>query len=273
MPGERLAYVAALAAGAALVFGDRPKRNTYARLAALPTLAELDAAFAWQARAPPARQSRVCPPPGRAAAQPRARSWPCVVGGRGSDQVVPCSPLAPPGCRGCAGGRATLRLRGRRPATCASAPSGAAAHYGVSQDCPRHGPSPCAVRKPAPATCAGGGQLPGPGVRACSSAAARLRRAPHPGGRARRRHGAHPMRRCRPGGGWGWLPRGPGPRQVRPWRRRTQAVRGRRDRGHPPAGGRGGVGGRAGCAAAGRRRRAHGSRCREPRRLGNRGGR
>lgn len=47
VPGEQLAYVAALAVGAALVFGDRPKRETWERLL-LPSLADLDAAFAWQ---------------------------------------------------------------------------------------------------------------------------------------------------------------------------------------------------------------------------------
>ena len=48
MPGEQLAYVAALAVGAPLLFGDRPKRETYARLATHASLSELDAFFGWQ---------------------------------------------------------------------------------------------------------------------------------------------------------------------------------------------------------------------------------
>ena len=50
VPGEQLAYVAALAAGAPLLFGDRPKRETYARLGSLTSLSELDAFFGWQVR-------------------------------------------------------------------------------------------------------------------------------------------------------------------------------------------------------------------------------
>lgn len=46
--GEQLAYIAAFAAGAALTFGDRPKEATFLRLAVLPSLRELDAAFAAQ---------------------------------------------------------------------------------------------------------------------------------------------------------------------------------------------------------------------------------
>lgn len=46
--GEQLAYIAAFATGAALIFGDRPKVATFARLAALPSLRELDAAFGLQ---------------------------------------------------------------------------------------------------------------------------------------------------------------------------------------------------------------------------------
>ena len=46
--GEQLAYIAAFATGAALVFGDRPKADTFARLASLPSLRELDAAFGQQ---------------------------------------------------------------------------------------------------------------------------------------------------------------------------------------------------------------------------------
>ena len=43
--GEQLAYVAALASGARLAFGDRPKEITYRRLFGAPTLADLDRAF------------------------------------------------------------------------------------------------------------------------------------------------------------------------------------------------------------------------------------
>ena len=46
--GEQLAYIATLAVGAQLIFGDRPKSVTYGRLLTLPTLAELDAAFGTQ---------------------------------------------------------------------------------------------------------------------------------------------------------------------------------------------------------------------------------
>lgn len=48
MPGEQLAYVAALAVGAPLLFGDRPKQETYARLSWHASLSELDAFFGWQ---------------------------------------------------------------------------------------------------------------------------------------------------------------------------------------------------------------------------------
>ena len=50
MLGEQLAYVAALAVGAPLLFGDRPKQHTYARLSKLASLSELDAFFGWQVR-------------------------------------------------------------------------------------------------------------------------------------------------------------------------------------------------------------------------------
>lgn len=46
MCGEQLSYVAAFAAGAEVVFGDRPKRLTYARMLHLPTAADLDESFA-----------------------------------------------------------------------------------------------------------------------------------------------------------------------------------------------------------------------------------
>lgn len=42
---EHLAYVAAFAVGADLVFGDRPKHITYARMLWMPTLVELDQAY------------------------------------------------------------------------------------------------------------------------------------------------------------------------------------------------------------------------------------
>ncbi|KAF6258087.1 hypothetical protein COO60DRAFT_1460861 [Scenedesmus sp. NREL 46B-D3] len=44
--GEQLAYIAALASGSQLLFGDRPKAITYKRLFDCPSLAELDTAFA-----------------------------------------------------------------------------------------------------------------------------------------------------------------------------------------------------------------------------------
>lgn len=46
--GEQLAYVAALATGAKLAFGDRPKEITYRRLFGLPSLQQLDEAFAYE---------------------------------------------------------------------------------------------------------------------------------------------------------------------------------------------------------------------------------
>jgi hypothetical protein len=48
--GEQLAYIAALAVGAALVYGDRPKADTYKRLRTVPSIADLDRAFGLQAR-------------------------------------------------------------------------------------------------------------------------------------------------------------------------------------------------------------------------------
>ena len=48
--GEQLAYIAAIAVNAQLIFGDRPKRETYQRLLTQPTVVELDEAFAAQAR-------------------------------------------------------------------------------------------------------------------------------------------------------------------------------------------------------------------------------
>ncbi|KAK9845208.1 hypothetical protein WJX81_000042 [Elliptochloris bilobata] len=68
MPGEQLAYVAALAVGAALVYGDRPKRETYKRLCSLPSLVDLDASFAWQAAAN--YLDLACPDTAEAAAEP-----------------------------------------------------------------------------------------------------------------------------------------------------------------------------------------------------------
>ncbi len=50
--GEQLAYIAALAAGAALVFGDRPKEVTYQRLMSLPSLSDLDRTFGAQVSSP-----------------------------------------------------------------------------------------------------------------------------------------------------------------------------------------------------------------------------
>ena len=47
--GEQLAYIAALAVRADLIYGDAPKVETYARLKRL-TVLELDAAFGTQAR-------------------------------------------------------------------------------------------------------------------------------------------------------------------------------------------------------------------------------
>ncbi|KAK9818007.1 hypothetical protein WJX72_005637 [[Myrmecia] bisecta] len=44
--GEQLAYIAAFATAARVVYGDRPKEETYRRLAAAPTLVDLDQAFA-----------------------------------------------------------------------------------------------------------------------------------------------------------------------------------------------------------------------------------
>ena len=50
--GEQLAYIAALTVGAALVFGDRPKEETYQRLMSLPSLSDLDKTFGAQVRSP-----------------------------------------------------------------------------------------------------------------------------------------------------------------------------------------------------------------------------
>ncbi|CAL5227715.1 g10725 [Coccomyxa viridis] len=47
--GEQLAYIAALAVGAALIFGDQPKELTYQRLMSLPSLSDLDRTFGSQA--------------------------------------------------------------------------------------------------------------------------------------------------------------------------------------------------------------------------------
>ena len=50
-PGEQLAYIAALAVDASLIFGDRCKTVTYQRLQNIPSISDLDAAFArlsWQ---------------------------------------------------------------------------------------------------------------------------------------------------------------------------------------------------------------------------------
>lgn len=46
--GEQLAYIATLAVHARLLFGDRPKRDTYHQLLTQPSIADLDAAFATQ---------------------------------------------------------------------------------------------------------------------------------------------------------------------------------------------------------------------------------
>ncbi len=46
--GEQLAYIAALAVGASLVFGDRPKEQTYQRLMTGPSLCDLDRTFGFQ---------------------------------------------------------------------------------------------------------------------------------------------------------------------------------------------------------------------------------
>jgi len=46
--GEQLAYIAAFAVGATLVYGDRPKNITYQRLLSIPTVEDLDIAFADQ---------------------------------------------------------------------------------------------------------------------------------------------------------------------------------------------------------------------------------
>ena len=46
--GEQLAYIAGLAVGAPLIFGDRPKEQTYERLMTLPSLADLDQTFGCQ---------------------------------------------------------------------------------------------------------------------------------------------------------------------------------------------------------------------------------
>ena len=48
--GEQLAYIAGLAVGAPLIFGDRPKEQTYERLMTLPSLADLDQTFGCQVR-------------------------------------------------------------------------------------------------------------------------------------------------------------------------------------------------------------------------------
>ena len=50
LPPEQLAYVAALAAGSPLIFGDVPMARTLQRLLHEPSLAELDAGFATQVR-------------------------------------------------------------------------------------------------------------------------------------------------------------------------------------------------------------------------------
>lgn len=49
-PSEQLAYIATFAVGADLIFGDRPKIETYTRLLWLPSLVDLDRAFGAKAR-------------------------------------------------------------------------------------------------------------------------------------------------------------------------------------------------------------------------------
>lgn len=63
LPAEQLVYVAALAAGVPLVYGDRPKAVTYGRMLGLCSAAELDATFARQTEAE-VRQLAGLPPPG-----------------------------------------------------------------------------------------------------------------------------------------------------------------------------------------------------------------
>lgn len=46
--GEQLVYIAAFAVMADIVFGDRPKHDTYARLLNATSLADLDHAFGVQ---------------------------------------------------------------------------------------------------------------------------------------------------------------------------------------------------------------------------------
>ena len=46
--GEQLVYIAAFAVAADIVFGDRPKHETYARLLNAANLADLDYAFGVQ---------------------------------------------------------------------------------------------------------------------------------------------------------------------------------------------------------------------------------
>ena len=46
--GEQLVYIAALTVGAHLIFGDRPKSDTYIRLSTVPQMKDLDRAFGLQ---------------------------------------------------------------------------------------------------------------------------------------------------------------------------------------------------------------------------------
>ena len=59
---EQLAYIATLAVGAPLVFGDRPKRDTFKRFLDVPSLEELDMAFGLQVclEISPQPRRRIC---------------------------------------------------------------------------------------------------------------------------------------------------------------------------------------------------------------------
>eukprot|EP00873_Tetraselmis_striata_P027661 jgi/Tetstr1/447925/TSEL_035233.t2 len=61
--GEQLAYIAAFAVGATLVYGDRSKDITYKRLLSIPSIEDLDVAFADQSAANYLEMINGSPPP------------------------------------------------------------------------------------------------------------------------------------------------------------------------------------------------------------------
>lgn len=124
--GEQLAYIAALALDAALVFGDRPKQVTYQRLMTLPSLSDLDRTFGAQVRSP----STFCKCPTRANGAGPHKTVPAVCG----LHLRCCQTSTQPHCDSCLhAGRAELRRepeRERAASRCSeSRPHACAVHH------------------------------------------------------------------------------------------------------------------------------------------------